>query len=518
MELIDGRAILITVRRLERFTAVLTEFVHLGESEDGIHEVLIRWTKSNVEALIKLGFRGVPALLERDYNWPGVFSPMAHQRVTASFIVNHEKCFIFDETGVGKTASVAWGTDYLLTQKKIRRVLIVCPLSIINAAWKRDLFNVLPHRNVGVAYGNTKTRAAVIAGKYEYVIINYDGIELVQDEILAGGFDCIVADECTALKNVSTDRWKSFNKIAKLASHTILMTGTPAAQSPEDAYGLAKLINPSGVPAFAGAWKDLVMQKVSMFRWIPRPRAKDLVYRALQPAIRHTKDQCLDLPDIVYVTRDVPMTKQQEHYYNKLKEQMLFESQGETITAVNAAAKLTKLIQISCGSAYSDDGTAVHFDVSSRLKELSEIIAATIHKVIVFAPFTHTIEMIAAYLTKERISCAVINGDVSLNKRSKIITEFETTDDPRVVIIQPQAAAHGITLVAADTVIWFGPTTSVETFLQANARAYRKGQKNKVTVHMIQGSPAERKTYATLNNKLEDHSQLIGLYTDILND
>lgn len=517
MELIEGRAILINVRRPERFAAVLTDFVLLGET-DGIHELLVRWTKGNVETLIKLGLKGVPALLERDYHWPGAFTPMSHQKVTASFLVNHEKCFVFDETGVGKTASVAWGTDYMLQQKKINRVLIVCPLSIINAAWKRDLFNVVPHRSVGVAYGTVKTRAAVIAGKYEYVIINYDGIELVLDELLAGNFDCIVADECTALKNVQTARWKAFSKVAKAANRVVLMTGTPAAQSPEDAYGLAKLVNPAGVPHFAGAWKDLVMQKVSMFRWIPRTRSKDLVHRALQPAIRHTKEQCLDLPDMVYVTRDVPMTKAQEDAYKRLKDQMLLESQGEVITAVNAAAKLTKLLQISCGVARADDGSAVHFDVSPRLKELSDIIAATLHKVIVFAPFTHTIEMIEAHLNKEGTACAVINGEVPLSKRSKLITDFEGAADPRVLIIQPKAAAHGITLVAADTVVWFGPTTSVETFIQANARAYRKGQKNKVTVHMIQGSLAERKIYAVLNSKLVDHAQLIELYNEIMSD
>jgi SNF2 family DNA or RNA helicase len=295
------------------------------------------------------------------------------------------------------------------------------------------------------------------------------------------------------------------------------MTGTPAAQSPEDAYGLAKLVNPTKVPAFFGAWKAAVMQKMSMFKWMPKSNAKDLVFKVLQPAIRFTKQECLDLPDMMYELREVPLTSQQKKYYDKLKKQMLIEAAGEEISAVNAAAKLTKLLQISCGSVYSDEGNTVHFDVSSRMGELEAIIDECLHKVIVFAPFTHTIEMIEEFLTRKKHTCAVINGAVSLSKRSAIIEKFQNDPMLRVIIIQPQAAAHGITLTAADTVVWFGPTTSVETFIQANSRAHRKGQHNKVTVYMIQGSPAESKIYASLNKKIDEHEHLIALYNDIIN-
>jgi hypothetical protein len=171
----------------------------------------------------------------------------------------------------------------------------------------------------------------------------------------------------------------------------------------------------------------------------------------------------------------------------------------------------------NCGSVYSDEGNTVHFDVSSRMNELEAIIDECLHKVIVFAPFTHTIEMIEEFLTRKKHTCAVINGAVSLSKRSAIIEKFQNDPMLRVIIIQPQAAAHGITLTAADTVVWFGPTTSVETFIQANARAHRKGQHNKVTVYMIQGSPAEAKIYASLNKKIDDHEHLIALYNDIIN-
>jgi SNF2 family DNA or RNA helicase len=167
---------------------------------------------------------------------------------------------------------------------------------------------------------------------------------------------------------------------------------------------------------------------------------------------------------------------------------------------------------------YSDEGAPLYFDISNRLAELEAVIDESLKKVIVFAPFTHTIEVIEQYLTKKKITNAVINGAVSANKRAVHIQNFQELPDPRVLIIQPQAAAHGITLTAANTVVWFGPTSSVETYLQANARAHRKGQDHKVTVIMIQGSPAESHMYTMLNGKVDSHNQLIDLYNNILTD
>jgi len=220
----------------------------------------------------------------------------------------------------------------------------------------------------------------------------------------------------------------------------------------------------------------------------------------------------------MYQTREIPLTAQQEKYYNLLKKQFLFEASGEEISAVNAAAKLNKLLQISSGAVYADDGTPLFFDVSNRLSELEAVIDESLQKVIIFAPFTHTIQLIEEHLRKKKISCAVINGAVSANKRATVIQQFQEQVDPRVLIIQPQAAAHGITLTAANTVVWFGPTSSVETYLQANARAHRKGQNHKVTVILMQGSPAEAHMYDMLNGKVDTHMKLVDLYADILNE
>ena len=135
-----------------------------------------------------------------------------------------------------------------------------------------------------------------------------------------------------------------------------------------------------------------------------------------------------------------------------------------------------------------------------------------------FVPFTHTIQILQKYLTSNNISCDVINGDVSVNKRSDIVKQFQTCEHPKVLVIQPQAASHGLTLTAANTIIWYAPTTSVETYLQANARIDRPGQKNNMTIVHIKGSQVESRLYSLLRNNISGHQKIIDLYRQELED
>lgn len=449
-----------------------------------------------------------------EYEWPRPhgFTPFAHQQVTSEFLVSNRRAFCFNEQGTGKTASVIWAVDYLMKLGLVKRVLVICPLSIMKSAWQNDLFKFAIHRRVAVAYGSADKRRDVIRGDAEFVIINFDGVGIVKKEVAAGGFDLVVVDEASAYKNPKTDRWKDLRDLMKTIKGLWMLTGTPAAQSPVDAYGLARLINPTSVSPFFGQFRDSVMNKVSEFRWIPKPDAQNTVHRILQPAIRFEKAQCLDLPPVTYVYRDAPLTPQQLKYYNTLKKQMLIEAAGEEISAVNAAVKINKLLQIAGGAVYTDSGEVIEFDVSQRLQVIREVVEESSHKVLVFVPFTHTIELLHKYLEKHGIQCDVINGAVSVNKRSQIVEKFQTQDNPRVLIIQPQAASHGLTLTAANTIIWYAPCSSVETYLQANARIDRPGQVNNMTIVHIRGSAIEEKVYSMLRGNIDNHNKVIDLY------
>jgi SNF2 family DNA or RNA helicase len=256
------------------------------------------------------------------------------------------------------------------------------------------------------------------------------------------------------------------------------------------------------------------MTQVSRFKWVPKKTAKTEIFKALQPAIRFAKNDCLDLPDVMYQTRDIPLTPQVEKFYKALRSEMLIKAAGEQITAVNAAANVNKLLQISGGAVYTDKHEVVEFDISPRMNALFEVIEETVNKIIIFVPYRHTIEVVARNLNAKGITNEIINGAVSATDRSSIITRFQTMDDPRVLVIQPQSASHGVTLTRADTVVFWSPVLSVETYLQCVARIDRVGQVNKMTVVHLQGSDIERKMYSMLQGKVDMHTKLVDLYRE----
>ena len=478
-------------------------------------EVVVYWGIREAQVLKKLGYKNIPSPIKKEYEWRGRFKPFDHQIETSSFLTLHKKACCFNEQGTGKTASVIWAADYLMKIGEIKRVLVICPLSIMSSAWLADLFSCAMHRKASVCHGTRKKRQEIINSPAEFVVINYDGVEIVADEIKKGGFDLIVVDEANAYKNTSTKRWKVLNKLVQPHTYLWMLTGTPASQSPVDAYGLAKLINPENTPRFAGRWKEMVMRRVSQFTYVPRPEAKKLVHKVLQPAIRYTKEECLDLPDITYTTRSVPLTPQQNKYYRLMKKKLIVNAAGEDITMVNAATAMNKLLQLSGGAVYSDEGETISFDVKPRMAVLQEIIDESSHKVLVFVPYRHAIGLIREELKNNNVACDVINGSVSAIKRTDIFKRFQEEDDLKVLIIQPQSASHGVTLHRADTVVYWSPVMSVETYLQCNARTHRAGQKNPVTVVHIEGSEVERRIYKMLQSKIDIHSNIINLYKSV---
>lgn len=517
MQVIENKALLFVTKKAHQITSLIPKSRVLETNGDK-SKILVNWDMDGVQLLRNLGIKNVPSPILGQYKWPGVYVPFDHQKVTADFLTLHPRCYVFSEAGTGKTSAAAWAADYLMTQGKVKRVLVICPVSIMDTAWRADLFRTAMHRTVAIAQGSRTQRKAVISGEYEFVIINFDGVKVVTAELEAGGFDLIIIDEANAVKNVGTGRWKALASLIKVNTRLWLMTGTPASQSPEDAYGLAKLVEPSSVPRFFGAWRDKVMLKVTQFKWSPRHDAQEIVHKVLQPAIRFTKEECLDLPDMLYTDREVPLTPQQTKYYNAIKQHMMALAAGEEITAVNAASMLNKLLQVAQGAVYTDNHEVIHFDASNRFNELVDVVEQTEHKVIVFVPFRHSLDMLEEKLLgmQARIggTVEVIHGGVQANKRAEIIKRFQTEDETRILLLQPQATSHGITLTRADQVVWWGPTSSAEIYIQANSRAHRAGQTNKVTVTHLVGSPVERRMYSMLRGKVDAHQTLVDLYKE----
>ena len=521
MQVLADHTLVINTRFPARITETVKNSKIVNNYGDGRYEVAVQWDLEAAQILSQMRVKNVPSPIKRDYKWPRPigFEPFDHQRETSSFLSLRKRAFCFNEQGTGKTASVIWAADYLMQAGLIKRVLVVCPLSIMQSAWQADLFKFAVHRTVDVAYGSADKRNKIANSAAEFVIINYDGVPSIAESVIKkGNFDLIVLDEANAYKNVQTRRWKLMRKLITDHTWMWMLTGTPAAQSPVDAYGLGKLCVPERTPRFFGDFRESVMKSLGVYRWEPRADAEKTVFEMLQPAIRFTKSECLDLPKVTYTSRFAPLTPQQKKYYKELKNQMLLEAAGEEVSSVNAAAKMSKLLQISCGAVYTDSGAVIEFDVSERLRVVQEAIEEASHKVLIFVPFRHAIVLLNDYLTKAGVTCETIHGDVSVRSRTDIFKRFQEQPDPRVLIIQPQAAAHGVTLTAANVIIWYAPVTSTETYLQANARIDRPGQYNPMTVIHIEGSPVERKLYNMLQNNITNHEKIVDLYKKELMD
>jgi SNF2 family DNA or RNA helicase len=379
VQIVENKALLLNVRNPNRITEVIPRSKVLDSGQ-----VLVKWGLEEAQVLKNLRIKNVPSPIKNRYEWTGLYKPFDHQKETSSFLTLHRRAFCFNEQGTGKTSSVIWAADYLLKEKFINRVLVICPLSIMQSAWEADLFKFAMHRTCAIAHSYSKEkRIQAIHSDTDFVIINYDGLEIIKDEISNAKFDLIVVDEANAYKNVQTKRWKILASIIRPETWVWMLTGTPASQSPTDAYGLAKLINPTGVPKFFGAFRDMVLQKITQFKWIPKPSSERVVHQVLQPAIRYTKEECLDLPDMTYVTREVPLSAQQNKFYEAIRNNMMTVAAGEEITTVNAAVNLNKLLQLSCGAVYSDSGEIVAFDAKNRMTALLEVIEEASHKVII---------------------------------------------------------------------------------------------------------------------------------------
>jgi SNF2 family DNA or RNA helicase len=455
-----------------------------------------------------------------EYPWPikKGHTPFKHQIETARFAIHNPRCFVLNDMGTGKTLSVLWASDILMINERIDKVLIVCPLSTMMSTWVKDIAFNLPHRKYSIVHGTRDRRVAALNADADFFIINHDGVKIIEDEILKAGFKLIILDELTAFKTATTGRSQSMMRITNKAKGVWGMTGEPTPNSPEEAYGQAKVVNPGNpyLPRYFAQYRNMVMERINMFIFIPKPGAEKVVNKVLQPAIRYKREDCVDLPPCLYETREIPLTAEQTVAYETMRKQLLVEHAAGQVSAANAAVKISKLLQIASGSVKDDEGNIVHYDVSPRLNELYDIYQNTPqHKLVVFAANRASVERVAEFLKTKNINVGIIYGSVSQMDRSNLISSFQG-GTLNVLVIQPQAASHGITLSAANTVVWYSILPSNEVHNQANHRIIRIGQtRNQYIIYFI-GCKAERRYLKILEDKQELSETTLALFEDIL--
>jgi SNF2 family DNA or RNA helicase len=469
-----------------------------------------------VRVLRNLGIRA-PSPVLHHYSWPGRYSPFYAQRETAQFLTLNPKAFVLNDMGTGKTLATLWAFDFLKSIGVAVKLLVMSPLSTLERTWGDEIFQNFPHLNFCIVHGEKALRQRLLADdSYDVYIINHHGIRVVEKEIIAADFDTVVVDEGAIFRNASTELWKSLNRISAGRARIWWLTGTPTPNGPVDAWAQCRIVAPERVPRYMGKFRDTVMRQYGPFKWVPREGATDTVFQAMQPAVRFTRDQCMDLPPAMYQTREVDLTPEQKKAYKEMLSKLHTEFQGDEVQAVNEAVKVSKLVQIACGVVYDGGGNEVVLPTKPRIDAVLEIVEQAATKVIVFVPFKSVLRYVAEELRRELLPkskadavdamihgsdlVAEISGDVPARQRGDIFREFQQ-GKTRVLVAQPAAMSHGLTLTAASTVVWYAPTNSNETYEQANARITRPGQKHTQFIVHIEGSAVERKTYERLKNK-----------------
>jgi SNF2 family DNA or RNA helicase len=344
-------------------------------------------------------------------------------------------------------------------------------------------------------------------------IINHDGVGVIQKELMAAGFDCVIIDEMAVYRNSRAERWKALKPIVQKATHAWGLTGAPTPNEPTDAYGQVKLLIPENVSYSFKAFKDSTMRQITQFKWVPKDDANEQVFRIMQPSIRVMRADCLDLPGVTYSTRDVDLDPRAAKAYKDMLTELAAQVRTKQITAANEGVKLSKLLQISAGFAYDGEGAGNYVGGTGRIREVFNIVESASGKVIVFAPFRFLTELLGAALGK-RWDAAIIHGGTPKGRRDEVFTGFQHGTSPHVIVAHPATMAHGLTLTAADTIVWAAPTTSLEIYEQANARITRPGQLTHAHIIHIMSTKAEAQVYSRLQRKAKMQGALLDMFGD----
>lgn len=479
--------------------------------KDGRRFLTVPHRRNETKVLNNLGY-AVDAPILHQYDW-GLPKPFDSQRDTARLLTENQRAYVLNDMGTGKTRAALFACDYLLGTGEVSRVLIAAPLSTLTTVWEREIFSIFPHRRAITLHGTRAKRLALLEEEADFYIINHDGMVILENELQDRvDINAFILDELAVLRNSKTKRWKAINRLCQTRRFVWGMTGSPTPKAPTDAYGQVKLLTPQNVPRFFKAFQNETMWQVTQFKWLARKDANDVVHKVMQPSVRYTRDDCIDLPPTTYSTREVPLTAEQTRAYKQMMEEFTVEYAETEITAANAGVQASKLVQIGAGFTYGGHDVVVDVDVEPRIAELKELIDEAAHKVIVFSPFKYSVDYLKARLDFYGYDVARIHGDVGKGERDRIFNLFQQTDSIQVLVAHPQTMAHGLTLTKANTIVWFAPLWNLEIYEQANARITRPSQTSHTHIVHIQSSPVEKRIFATLEKRGNMQAALLNLF------
>lgn len=440
-----------------------------------------------------------------------------HQAADIDFELAHDVVFDASDPGTGKTRT-RLEVFSRRRAKGVKAALVLASKSLLEAAWANDCRQFTPWLKTSCAYASN--RAEAFEAKADMYITNHDAVKwlLKQPKAFFDRFDYLIVDESTAFKHHTSARSKALNKIKKYFRYRCVMSGSPNTNSVTDLWNQANILD-DGVRLGASFFHfrtsvqqpEQVGRLPHMVKWVDRPGAETAVGGLLKDiTIRNIFEECHDIPKNHSYIVPFKMANKHQTAYEQMERDAVLRLNTGAITAVNAAAVVTKLLQIASGAAYGDNED-YHVVNKDRYELVADLVEAR-KFCIVFFNWRHQKEMLEEEFKARRLTYTVIDGGVSDKKRLEAVNMFQS-GFYKVLLAHPASAAHGLTLTRGTSTIWTSPTYNLEHYIQGNKRIYRAGQTQKTeTVNIIAGGTIEEHVYQSMtvkNVKLMDYLEVL---------
>ena len=426
-----------------------------------------------------------------------IFTPHEYQRFCIDYIKTHPVSALFLDMGLGKTVTTLSALrDLMLDEVAVSKALVIAPLRVARDTWPSEIakWDHLKDMDCSVIVGDAKTRTAALNSSSLIYIINRENVKWLVEYYESNGlrwdFDCVVIDELSSFKNYQSQRFKWLRKIRPFVKRWIGLTGTPTSNGLMDLWAeIGILDGGERLGRFIGRFRESYFKPGSMnpstgvvFSYVPRPGAEEQIYEHISDITISMKAlDYLDMPECVYVNHEVEMDARERKLYDQLKTDLIIPTDDGDIDAANAASLSNKLLQMSNGAVY-DENKEPRFIHSRKLEMLEDLIeAANGQPVLIAYWFKHDRARILEHLK----NAGYDGNQVRDLKDSRDITDWNNGAIP-IALIHPASAGHGLNIQSGGHIlIWFGMTWSLELYQQTNARLWRQGQSETVTIHHI---------------------------------
>lgn len=450
------------------------------------------------------------------------FTPYEHQVKFANLWGEKQRVLNFDGCGTGKTLACIHAVKTFWPDA---RVLVLAPLSILENAWGKDIRFGWPQTSYGVASGTRAKKIKVLTDtELQWVVTNHDSVKLINEAELATMFDVLIIDEGDVFRNRDSMRSRAVQAVAATIPVMTLMTGTPTPNTVLDVWHLSYLIDRGerlGKNFFGFRAQVCTPQAIhgvpNAMRWEDKPEANSFVSISLADiSSRVALNDVQELPETIYreVSVELPPKLRREYDDFKRNSVMMLES-GQLLNPIHAGSRFQKLLQTVAGCVY-DEHKVAH-DIHKERHELAITLASQTDHALIAFNWTHQRDGLIAAAKKEGLSYAVIDGSTPANSRTAIVNRFQR-GEIRVLLAHPQSAGHGLTLTAANRVIWASPTYRADLYEQFNHRIIRTGQKRRTEIiHIAAEQTVETQVYERLMEKQGRMLDLLETFNGLFN-